>query len=62
MSQSKNQAPNPPSAAEPQPKPGGDRRAAPAVPLPRKRVDELESSDAEADPQQTPVNPEQSDG
>lgn len=62
MSQPKNQAPNPPSAAEPQPKPGSERSGAAPVPLPRKRVDELEGSETGANPEETPVNPEQSDG
>ena len=58
-----NQAPNPPSAAEPQPKPGTEAaREAPAVPLPRKRVDENEPQVAPEPAGETPVNPDQSDG
>ena len=62
MSQSNNQAPNPPSAAEPQPKPGSEKaKQSPPMPLPRKRADELEPVAPEPGGD-TPVNPDQADG
>lgn len=56
------QAPNPPSAAEPQPKPGSGKEgiAPPPSPAPRKGVEQPQV--APEPPGDTPVNPDQSDG
>ena len=59
-------APNPPSAAEPQPKPGTATKDAPPAPepAPRKGIggDAPSPQVAPEPPGGTPVNPEQSDG
>jgi len=56
-----NQAPNPPSAAEPQPKPGApDNAAAPRPPKPQKGAAEPQVAPEPGG--DTPVNPDQSDG
>ena len=62
MSQTPNQAPNPPSAAEPQPKPGTDAqgKAPPPSPAPGKGTKEPQVAPEPGGG--TPVNPEQSDG
>jgi hypothetical protein len=64
--QSSNQAPNPPSAAEPQPKPGADAKDAPPRPSPAPRKvsngEVVSPQVAPVPPDDMPVNPDQSDG
>jgi hypothetical protein len=62
MSQTPNQAPNPPSAAEPQPKPGTGEQGAAPPPSPTPHKGPKEPQVAPEPGGDTPVNPDQSDG
>jgi hypothetical protein len=57
-----NNAPNPPSAAEPQPKPAAKGQDAPPAPSPAPRKGADGEQVAPVPPGGTPVNPDQSDG
>jgi len=61
-SKSPNEAPNPPSAAEPQPKPGSDKKGVAPAPSPAPRKGAEHPQVAPEPPGDTPVNPDQSDG